>query len=302
MATRSTAMTLTDRLTALLMRHGHEQQCRSRETGVCICHRANDVDQDVKALGPFLAEQEPDETNGHGQPCFICGEPCNNLIGNPTKWATALVYPNTDGIVEWHHAGCVVEKLQQAEQRETALREECLTSVEPHWKRERLTKWEDKAVEAELQVAALTRERDDARVALTQCEAECDRHVRQARADLARVSGQVARVQALAQEWAADEPPSHGVYYGRKVKAALLDPSKLVALATPTPAVPASPWQPIETAPHDTAVLVVDARGWRCCAKSRDGKSWWTEPGMYSFKPTAWMPLPEGPTPATEPK
>lgn len=61
-------------------------------------------------------------------------------------------------------------------------------------------------------------------------------------------------------------------------------------------------WKAIETAPtQNVRVLVRLFQKHRkaperiVVAHSRDGQSWWTEPGMYSVEPTHWMPLPEPP-------
>lgn len=59
-------------------------------------------------------------------------------------------------------------------------------------------------------------------------------------------------------------------------------------------------WQPIETAPKGTPVLVrthphYRAEGQIVVADSRDGVSWWTRPGRYSVGATHWMPLPDPP-------
>ena len=59
-------------------------------------------------------------------------------------------------------------------------------------------------------------------------------------------------------------------------------------------------WQPIETAPREQAVLVCEPRrvgagSYLLVARSRDGKSWWSIPGVYNCYPTHWMPLPDPP-------
>jgi hypothetical protein len=62
-------------------------------------------------------------------------------------------------------------------------------------------------------------------------------------------------------------------------------------------------WQPIETAPTDTPVLVwhpgLGMGGWNCMAKGDDGT--WRETAhdgrvlKEGYEPTHWMPLPEPP-------
>jgi hypothetical protein len=72
--------------------------------------------------------------------------------------------------------------------------------------------------------------------------------------------------------------------------------------ASPVVPVGASPverWQPIETAPKNTTVLVwaVDM-GWAASgpvvAWDR-GKGWHSQPGCYTLRPTHWQPLPDPP-------
>lgn len=70
-------------------------------------------------------------------------------------------------------------------------------------------------------------------------------------------------------------------------------------------------WHSMETAPKDTAVLVHEQkRGvlgddvrYTFVARSRDGASWWSIPGVYQCHPTHWQPLPDPPvvSPAQEP-
>lgn len=60
-------------------------------------------------------------------------------------------------------------------------------------------------------------------------------------------------------------------------------------------------WQPIETAPKDTSVLVVGEYGYVWVAKyeyvgPRAGTRWETFGlGRLPFEPTHWMPLPKPP-------
>lgn len=61
-------------------------------------------------------------------------------------------------------------------------------------------------------------------------------------------------------------------------------------------------WQPIETAPMATWILVwAPSSIVRSAALCQiDGRKWWTEgrSGELGFWPTHWMPLPEPPTKA----
>jgi len=62
---------------------------------------------------------------GHHEPCYYCGEPCNSLAASPSKWPIPLSHADEPGKVKWHHTGCVSERLIKLEKT-----------------RELLTKWE----------------------------------------------------------------------------------------------------------------------------------------------------------------
>ncbi len=48
---------------------------------------------------------------GHDKPCYYCGEPCNGLAGNPSRWPIPLCHRDEPGWVKWHHIGCVTSRL-----------------------------------------------------------------------------------------------------------------------------------------------------------------------------------------------
>jgi hypothetical protein len=54
---------------------------------------------------------QPKPAEGHGKPCYYCGEPCNSLAGNPNLWPLAFCHRDEPGKVKWHHTGCVTERL-----------------------------------------------------------------------------------------------------------------------------------------------------------------------------------------------
>ena len=59
-----------------------------------------------------LREREGEElSEGHGQPCYYCGKPCNNLTGRCGQWAVGLCHEDEPGVVKWHHDQCVSERL-----------------------------------------------------------------------------------------------------------------------------------------------------------------------------------------------
>jgi hypothetical protein len=57
-------------------------------------------------------------------------------------------------------------------------------------------------------------------------------------------------------------------------------------------------WQPIETAPKDTLVIMALIRRgklWRVCDGIRSALAWYDQNGDRVFEPTHWMPLPPPP-------
>ncbi len=62
-------------------------------------------------------------------------------------------------------------------------------------------------------------------------------------------------------------------------------------------------WQPIETAPKGTIILIFDPRNERPISVGAWGhlglgeaySRWYALPGAYGRKPTHWMPLPKPP-------
>jgi hypothetical protein len=61
------------------------------------------------------AQDWGDWPQGHGQPCYYCGKPCNCLIGNPNAWPIPLCHADEPGVVKWHHTGCVAERCDRAD-------------------------------------------------------------------------------------------------------------------------------------------------------------------------------------------
>jgi hypothetical protein len=77
----------------------------------------------------------------------------------------------------------------------------------------------------------------------------------------------------------------------------------LAALAAREAEVAGPAWQPIETAPEATYVIVwVPNGGWRRALKTThpsDGSVWW-DGHERLFRPSHWMPLPTPPQPAPD--
>ena len=55
-------------------------------------------------------------------------------------------------------------------------------------------------------------------------------------------------------------------------------------------------WQPIETAPKETAVLTINGFSGTITVSIFDCEMWWEQHMEYSLQePTHWMPLPDPP-------
>lgn len=68
--------------------------------------------------------------NGHKEPCYYCGEPCNSLAGDPGKWPVALCHSDEPGVMKWHHSHCVSIRLAQASKLSTDLMRRCACKVD----------------------------------------------------------------------------------------------------------------------------------------------------------------------------
>ena len=56
-------------------------------------------------------------SEGHDKPCFDCGRRTNDLSGDPGPWSIPLCHSDHPGVVQWHHAGCVSNRLAERERR-----------------------------------------------------------------------------------------------------------------------------------------------------------------------------------------
>lgn len=52
-------------------------------------------------------------TEGRDEPCYYCKKPCDSLAGNPGLWPIGLPHADEPGVVKWHHAACVLERLRE---------------------------------------------------------------------------------------------------------------------------------------------------------------------------------------------
>lgn len=112
---------------------GRDYQCLKCEPLFVGFHvpppdKDNRISELESALADSNAEVErlkhqPMPLEGHGEPCYYCGERCSAVAGNPNKWPLYLCHPEEPGIVKWHHVGCVSERLQQLASRSRDLNE-----------------------------------------------------------------------------------------------------------------------------------------------------------------------------------
>jgi len=54
---------------------------------------------------------------GHDEPCGYCGEPCDDLAGDPGKWSVRLsagLVGGEPGKARWFHQRCVTERLEKS--------------------------------------------------------------------------------------------------------------------------------------------------------------------------------------------
>jgi hypothetical protein len=56
-------------------------------------------------------ETENYENDGHNQPCYYCGELCNNFAGDPGQWSVRFPEKDDPGKMKSHHMGCLLKKL-----------------------------------------------------------------------------------------------------------------------------------------------------------------------------------------------
>lgn len=60
---------------------------------------------------------------GHGKPCFYCGESCDGLAGNPGLWPIPFPHKDAPGVVKWHHMQCVYRRVNENERLQHLIKE-----------------------------------------------------------------------------------------------------------------------------------------------------------------------------------
>ena len=69
---------------------------------------------------------------GHEQPCYYCGEPCDSLAANPSKWPIGLCHSDEAGKVKWHHEGCIAYRVRIADEILKGDPEQMIEWIEPY--------------------------------------------------------------------------------------------------------------------------------------------------------------------------
>lgn len=67
------------------------------------------LDEAPKAI--YAIAQRHFQPDGHGEPCYYCGKPCDNLAAAPI-YAIQLMHSDDPGVMKWHHASCVMDRLE----------------------------------------------------------------------------------------------------------------------------------------------------------------------------------------------
>ncbi len=112
----------------------HERAAREKAEAELASKRyARIMDEDLMARyeshiekleAELAAPKDQSPPEGHDEICYFCGNPCNSLAGDPGKWPVFLwqgAISKETGKAFWHHAGCVMEKLDEL----AALRTKC---------------------------------------------------------------------------------------------------------------------------------------------------------------------------------
>ena len=60
-------------------------------------------------------------SEGHDEPCYYCGKPCNSLAGDPGEWPVGLCHSDDPGVLKFHHERCVNERLERVAEMTRAL-------------------------------------------------------------------------------------------------------------------------------------------------------------------------------------
>jgi hypothetical protein len=58
-------------------------------------------------------EQHDRAHQGHNEPCYYCGKPCDGLAGDPGQWPIGLCHAGDPGLVKYHHTNCIYEQLNE---------------------------------------------------------------------------------------------------------------------------------------------------------------------------------------------
>ena len=82
-------------------------------------HSANPVGAKNIIAGMQRAEKfwedngKSGRVDGHNQPCYYCGKPCDVYAGNPGMWPLVFCHKDEPGKAKYHHAKCVSRRLDR---------------------------------------------------------------------------------------------------------------------------------------------------------------------------------------------
>jgi hypothetical protein len=69
-----------------------------------------------------LTEQHVEaRLRGHGEPCYYCTKPINDLAANPGLWGIFLCHEDEPGVIKWHHVECVSNRLADLQKLKHAI-------------------------------------------------------------------------------------------------------------------------------------------------------------------------------------
>ena len=62
-------------------------------------------------IAEIIRKHTPTPGEGHGRGCYYCHMPCDAFMGDPGRWPIPLCHADDPGVVRWHHARCIAERL-----------------------------------------------------------------------------------------------------------------------------------------------------------------------------------------------
>lgn len=103
--------------------HVCKQRARAGVTGQATngpCTCLDTLRDEVPALVARCRAAE-ERVNTDARPCYYCGEMCEPLSANPSRWPVTLCHPDEPGRPKQHHVSCVSERLERLATAEARL-------------------------------------------------------------------------------------------------------------------------------------------------------------------------------------